>query len=371
MNYEEYIEKMLIIQQIIEKYIDIEEDEYRENYYLTSLFTKEQILEDRSLLKSILYILSKITKNHYHNSHFQCKIRKIFQSIKSYIISTFSNSEIFNIFKNQKLILLILIEEKIISIESFFHFIRKIKYINLHYPEFFYPEIKKFINESMIQYILKILPQNYEDLREIGENEDFICKLIREDSIQDFIIFINKTNYPLNSHIKTSIFETNSFLLKKEPTIVEYAAFFGSIQILNYLFLKNVSFSPSLWLYGIHSNNPELIGFLEEKCIKPKDETYEECLKESIKCHHNEIADYFLNNYIKEIDQDNFDNNIYSYGFHYRNFLYFPKNQNYKFMFYYACQYDYFNIVKNFLNNKNFDINDEIIKALLLNNILL
>ena len=364
MNNEEYFEKMASIQQKIEIYFNQEEDDDAENDDI-----KEQILEDRLIFKSALSLLSKLAKNHCRPSHFLSKIRKIFHSIKADILENFSNSDIFDIFKNQKLILLFLIEEKIIFIDkTISDIILNGKYDNFHYPEFFYPEIKQFIDELTNQDILASLPQDFEKIRQKGENEEYICQLIREDSVKEFIIFVNKYNYNLNSLIKTSIFETNSFLLKKVPTLIEYAAFYGSVQILKYLFLNNVSISPSLWFYAIHSNNPEIIHFLEEQEIKPEDETYEKCLEESIKCHHNEIADYFLYNFINEEDKCNFNNNVYSYGFHYRNFLYFPKDQNNRFSFYYACRYNYINIVENFLKNKNFDINEKIIKQIILFN---
>ena len=51
--------------------------------------------------------------------------------------------------------------------------------------------------------------------------------------------------------------------------MIEYAAFFGSIQIIRYLQYNNVSLANTLWLYAVHSYNAELIHFLEENKIKP------------------------------------------------------------------------------------------------------
>ena len=66
-----------------------------------------------------------------------------------------------------------------------------------------------------------------------------------------------------------SIFETNSFLLEREETsLIEYAAFFGSIQIVKYLDLNGVDLSDSLMLFAIHGKNVELNNFLEEKETK-------------------------------------------------------------------------------------------------------
>ena len=51
---------------------------------------------------------------------------------------------------------------------------------------------------------------------------------------------------------------------RKKITLIEYAAFFGSIQIFNYLKLNKISLTPSLWKYAIHGNNAEIIQILEE-----------------------------------------------------------------------------------------------------------
>ena len=87
--------------------------------------------------------------------------------------------------------------------------------------------------------------------------------------------------------------------------MIEYAAFFGSTQIFKYLQLNYAPLDKNIWLYAIHSNNGDLIHILEELGIKPQ---YEECLKESIKCHHNNIANYIFDMY-KDDDQDD-DNMI-------------------------------------------------------------
>ena len=51
---------------------------------------------------------------------------------------------------------------------------------------------------------------------EAGENESYLSKLIRGDSVEDFIAYVNKMNISLNATIIPSIYETNSFLIKKQ-----------------------------------------------------------------------------------------------------------------------------------------------------------
>ena len=46
----------------------------------------------------------------------------------------------------------------------------------------------------------------------------------------------------------------------------------------------DVELTPSMWLYAIHSQNAELIKYLEDNHISPPKNDYLPILKESIKC---------------------------------------------------------------------------------------
>lgn len=113
----------------------------------------------------------------------------------------------------------------------------KITFRKMCYPQYFFPEIKPFLyifNDLQInidennEYYDSIkefeefkkrysekLPEDYEERRLIGENDDFICNLIRNDLIDEFISYINQRNIEVNQEIDISIYETNNFLLKK------------------------------------------------------------------------------------------------------------------------------------------------------------
>ena len=145
------------------------------------------------------------------------------------------------------------------------------------------------------------MPPNFFENREKGENDSYICKLIREDSIDEFIEYVNKSNISLESTINQSIYETNAFLIQKQNeyiilrfnqsnsnssiTLMEYAAFFGSIQIFQYLKINGVEMNQELWLYSIHGKNAEIIHLIEERHIEPTIadvNSYKECFIESI-----------------------------------------------------------------------------------------
>lgn len=136
------------------------------------------------------------------------------KQFKNQIIKQFSNLEIFHIFKSNKRILLFLIEEKMMIIdEQIFKIITLPKYQNLHYPQFFSPELESFTKNSMDK-----LPLTFFEDRKNGENDNYVCKLIQKDSVQEFIAFVNRNNFSLKSTIKPSIFDTNPFfIIKPKP----------------------------------------------------------------------------------------------------------------------------------------------------------
>ena len=358
-----FIPRMKAIQLAILNYID-EEEETEEKYQnLIKLLNDEKIGDNYHELKSFLYLIQSISNHHYRSTNFFDKITQILRIVKDQIKTKLSNSEIFKIFQKNKRIILILKEEDILQFDKLIanSFVRDI-FQRRNYHVFFFEEIKPFIDAPMIRRISKIeFPKNFDEKRRIGENENDYCEIIRKDSIEEFIIYVNKQSFSLETVIKTSIFETNPLFFKKEPSLIEYAAFYGSNSIFTYLYKNGVELKSSLWNYAIHGNNPELIHLLVEKNIEPERNSYNICLKEAIKCHHNDIADYILNNYFnQDIDYSNFKENIISYSFRFYNFNFFPENLDNSFIFFYACQFDYFIIVEFLLKTKKININDVV-----------
>ena len=359
-----YVARMINIQHNLSEYIENTNYSYAENQDIINLFNDQTIYQDHYKLKSVLYLLSRIAKNHHRSTDFFAKFENIFHSLGDEIKKNFTNSEIFNIFKTNKRLLLLLIKEKILTIDqTIANQLVKGKYKRKKYHYYFYSEIKFFIDEVMDRKITKKLDSDYENNREIGENDSYLCELIRKDLIDQFVIYANQINLPLSSEVKKSIFETNSFLLDNKPTLIEYATFFGSIQIFQYLRMNDVKLTPSLWLYAIHSNNAEIVHLLQEDKVEPEDKSYKKVLKEAINCHHNEVANYIINNLLmqeKSIDNNDFNEKLLSYAFHYYNFEFFPKDFNHKLVFHYLCQFDYFELVKHLINTGEININEPI-----------
>ena len=181
--------------------------------------------------------------------------------------------------------------------------------------------------------------------------------MIRNDSIKDFIVFVNKNDYPLQSTINPSIYETNSFLINKELTLIEYAAFFGSIQIFNYLKLNGIKLNHKILDFAIHGENSEIIHSLEENSDQ---NPYIENLIISIKCHHNDIAKYFIDNYIQNSE---IYSQIFDQVLEYYNFSFIQNELINEDTFGNICKYDYYSIVNILLKEKNIDVNKILFKS--------
>ena len=378
MNIQEYIDEQKKYYEAILSFLSNEEELNIDDELHQFLYDQFNSKE-KERMRSILKLISKISKNHHRYPTFFNKIEQILDKFSSEIKQTFSNSEIFQIFKSNKRILYFLFNEKIITPdESLFQCINQNENLSIQFYAYFYSEFKNFFDEKLKETIeseLKKFEINkdtlefFDEKRKEGENDDYLCQMIRDDSVESFISHVNRKVISLqNSKIKPSLFETNSLLLKNDPFLFEYAAFYGSIQIVQYFIHSNVNFDESLWIYAIHSKNAELVHLLE-KVLPPKNPQI--ILEEAIKCHHNDIADYMINNMLNEENEifsigRNFSKNIYLYGFKYINYNYFPKDLNHKFIFFYLCQYDYLTLVQLFVKYKNIDIKDTIIFKLLL-----
>mgnify|MGYP001150762002 CR=1 FL=1 len=387
MNPQQFLEEMKKIQENLLDYLDDESNVDENLQSLYRLFEELKIHTDQHKLMSLLHLIVKIGNNHHRNPNFFEKIFKVLKIFQDDIKKYYSNTEIFNTFKSNKRILLFLLEEKLMIIDEYIT--KKIitgKYVTANYPQFFLPEIQPFKNEKWfpkndnnntnkwIDEVIKgELPEHFYENRKTGENESFICQLIRNDSVEEFIAYINKNIISPNSKLKPSIYETNKFLIKKQSesnnssfsfgpkknndyqlSLIEYATFFGSIQIIRYLEMNGVDLTPSLWQFAIHGKNADIIHRLEEiqKDVSP-DDPYAECLKESIKCHHNDIANYIQNNLInKDNSQENFTQSLKNY-----NFSFIQIDLINDASYFDICKYGYYLIASYIVKTYDIDIN--------------
>ncbi|KAK8835990.1 hypothetical protein M9Y10_040187 [Tritrichomonas musculus] len=277
--------------------------------------------------EEILYLINGISVNHHRTPTFYPKIFKILIQFKDQIKNNYSTRDILKIFKDKN-ILLFLLKEGILTKEN--------------------------VDD-------KIFIENIEKYSNFNENEGPICEIIRKDSIDEFISYIEQENIDLSSKIETSEFETNQFLIKNKPSLIEYSAFFGSINIFKYLIGKEKEISGSIWIYAIHGHNFEIIKLLEANNIKPKKDNYRNCLIESIKCHHIEMSNYINEKYINDETEDGYSASIddtqndlrimdlISASLKSRNYCFYRKQVTMKIAsIYYLCKYNYSLLVENY-----------------------
>ena len=384
MSSQEHLDMMKDIQESILNFLEEEAKSEENLLILEDKFDNSKINGNQYDLLSLLHLISKIVNNFHRFSNFFSKIERILLFFKEGIKKYFSNSEIFNIFKSNKRILLFLIEQQIMVFDEYI--VRKItkteKYIEAKYPQYFQPEIQLFIKEKWfpkhennnkqkeengwVEEIKKELLENFYEKRKEGENDSQVSELIRKDMITEFIAYVTRNCVSVNSKIQPSIYETNSFLLKKlkksyrnrkdeEFSLIEYAVFFGSIQIFNYLRLEGVELTPSLWSLAIHGRNSEMIHFLEDNHVELEDKSYKQVFYESIKCHHNDIANYFINNFIQsneENSQDAFNQCLKYYNFAFLKSKFISESSICN-----LCKYDYCAFVDDLLKDKDIDVN--------------
>lgn len=244
-NNTKQISRSIIADKQIQKYISDKKELYNnliiflDSYDNENNFAKlveiinEQTYDHQKFIQ-FLQLINNISIYHYHPDFFQ-KIFQIIEYYKDKIKQTFSNVEIFDIFQNSKKNLLFLFENQIISFdEAIYHKIISKSDRGIYgYGHFFYLEIKKFDNKEITELfendLLKLNPKIFEEFdqnRHKGENDSYICSLIRNDSVKEFVSYVNRTNLSLKSEVKFSIFETHQFLIENNPTLIEYSVFF-------------------------------------------------------------------------------------------------------------------------------------------------
>ena len=271
MEVAKFVNQMKELYNIFIEYIDADskEDEIRFYENLLNIIKNQSIQENKEEIENILEMIINIANNHHRTPSFFGRLEQILKFFQDEIKRSFSNFEIFILFESNKRLLLFFIKEGILKIdENIYKLIEsKTEPNGNKYSDYFIPEIHKN-NENENEENIHLseyleYPDEFEYKRNQGENDSYICNLIRTPLVEDFVSFVNRTNFSLSNEISPSIFETNSFLNSHNPSLIEYAAFFGSIQIYQYLYINKVEVDFSLWFYGIHSQNSELIHLVQ------------------------------------------------------------------------------------------------------------
>ena len=250
MSSEKFVEKMKNIQSILLEFLEDESDADDKYENFVDLVSTHKIINDHYEFKALLQLTSIIGNDYHRIPNFISKVERVLRHFKQDLQKYFSNSEIFQIFKVNKRMLLFLLEEKMMIIDEYiFSIITSSEYVEKNYCEYFQPEIKPFVTEEniekygsknkslkdpeFIERMNKEVESDFYEKRREGANDDSLCELIRNNEIIEFIKFTEQINLSLEIEIKKSIFETNQ-LLTYDSTIslIEYASFYGSNDII-------------------------------------------------------------------------------------------------------------------------------------------
>ena len=128
-----------------------EKDDQKKYNNLENFLEKAKIGKNKDNLKNLLYLMSSISNYHHRTKFFDENLKQILKYIKNDLKKLFTDTEIFNIFKFSKLILRFLFEEKILIIneEILNYIIQPDDSRCITYRQYFYPEIKQYLNSSM------------------------------------------------------------------------------------------------------------------------------------------------------------------------------------------------------------------------------
>ena len=350
-----YLNKMTKIQNTLLGIINKDKGKEMDSQEIIIFLNELKICKNRQEFKSLLHLLSILYENHHQQQENMVFIEKIIINYKDYILKNFQNCELYTIFRNDKKLLLYLIQSQILKIDK--NIIRQLSKNDDYY---FYNEVKDSLKSDIQKEISKEIPDDFNLKRGKGENDSYLSEIIRKDSIDEFISYVAQTNISLKHEIKQSIYETNSILIDKTVTLIEYAAFFGSMKIFKYLQINKVELTESLWIYAIHSQNTEIISILEDKKIKPDD--FKKCYKEAIKCHFNDMANYIQENYLQDQEEEDGDSISPLVYFKYHNFEFIKPEQINKSIFTKLCKYDYPLFVDVLMKTEDIDINAITVK---------
>ena len=150
-----YIARMKTFYAFFHKYVESDSNSPEEFQEFITFVNNNQFGNNSDELRSLLHIIHKISNHHKQTSVFKEKILQILLHYIDQIKQTFSNSDIFCIFKSNRFVLSFLFDNKTITADEQIAY-SLIKKFGKTKSNFFYPEIKPFLtqNSGKIFYVL-------------------------------------------------------------------------------------------------------------------------------------------------------------------------------------------------------------------------
>ena len=224
---------------------------------------------------------------------------KLFNKIRNLIMIHISNEQLFNIFQNDLPVLDLLISNQFIALTD--HVIDKIISKGKYHIFYLFDKIEDRIKKNSPDILISI---DFDDLvtqkfiyKEFCNKENNILKIIQQDNVDDFKIFISENDErSISINFLELVFPFINRFKDKYISFIELASFYNAINI--FILLFDVHFmSNSIWYYAIHGNSEYILDFLIQR-LQP-DSLPEELIDEIVKTNNPNLIIFLQNNITK------------------------------------------------------------------------
>lgn len=244
----------------------------------------------------IIQLFSSIYSLHFSRVEHKDFCNKLFEILLPQFLQFLSKEEFVSMIEFQsKDLYLLFFNLGVIPID---HIIYKIKeyddpYSFIYFHDIIEEQAKEVYDDLKSRYIGLFQSFDFRDFnnrRKIGKNDSPIALAIRDDDVKKCQTIISSLNIKKDYHIPYSIFETIEGVSQRSniPSLLEYAAFFGSINCFKYLVMNDFIITPKLISFAIFGGNLEIIHICEGIHAP-----LELALRSSICCFRDDFFEYF------------------------------------------------------------------------------
>lgn len=155
--------------------------------------------------------------------------------------------------------------------------------------------------------LAKIKVNNWTALKQNRENDgvkNSLSYAIRNDKLSDFKFDTITSKFNINKELEATIYDPNIFIIKT-PTIFDYALFYGSRQIVDFIMLQylpkfpEIKQDPTHARYAVAGGNIEII-----KMLKDENFSFDGCLHVAAIFHQREVFDWLYEEQKNQTSRD-------------------------------------------------------------------
>lgn len=292
-----YFKDLIELQSLIN---EIPNNDFSPEDFETYLSEHSEYLQNKRSALQLFSSLDIFISNYPQHSDYPKKL--IISPLLHDTLSLFSSSELYQLFQTYSILFLLyrngyinintIIERASLSSKEFAYFMYEIQESD---QQFFSYSIQRLQNQEFLNEIVKQKEKHLE-LRIKGRNHHQIAEIIRNDDIQQFQELVSQTNVNLNSKVPYSFYEDCEFINKKKemPLLIEFAAFFNSINIFKFLWINGIRGTQTSLQFAIAGGNYEIIHLFESVY---KNKINSMFLESAIYFNRNDIFSYLQDTY--------------------------------------------------------------------------